>query len=399
MIVMPLGPDFARDLGVPLSQLGLIGGSYTAAAALAGVIGAFFLDRFDRRRALAVALGGLGAGTLLGALARDLTSLVLARVVAGAFGGPATALSLSIIADAVPPQRRGRAMGTVMSAFSLASVAGVPAGLELARVGGWRLSFVAVGALAAVAAAASSRLLPPLRDHLRADRTPPAAAQALGQLLGRRSTPLSLLMGAAIMASMFSLIPNIAAYVQGNLGFPRDSLGLLYLAGGVINYLAMRVSGPAVDRLGAFAVGTASTAATVVVIFFSFIDVPAGLSAYAVFIGLMTATAFRAVAYNTLASRVPQPQQRARFLSLQSAVQHAAAAGGAVLSSRLLVELDAGALGRMDQVAWFAIGLALIVPPLLLLVQRQVVVDEVRAGPGFAPVAARTIPPRTVSIR
>ena len=33
MMVMPLGPDFARDLNIPMSDLGLIGGSYTFAAA------------------------------------------------------------------------------------------------------------------------------------------------------------------------------------------------------------------------------------------------------------------------------------------------------------------------------------------------------------------------------
>ena len=59
MMVMPLGPDFAKDLGIPLSHLGYIGGAYTASASVAGVAGAFFLDRFDRRQALVVALLGL----------------------------------------------------------------------------------------------------------------------------------------------------------------------------------------------------------------------------------------------------------------------------------------------------------------------------------------------------
>src|SRR5687767_8538309 len=89
MMVMPLGPDFAVALGIPTSRLGLVGGSYTAAAALAGAVGALFLDRFDRRRALAVAMLGLVIGTATGALARDLPSLVGARVLAGLFGGPA----------------------------------------------------------------------------------------------------------------------------------------------------------------------------------------------------------------------------------------------------------------------------------------------------------------------
>src|SRR5688500_2448470 len=135
MIVMPMGPDFAAALGIPLSRLGIIGGAYTAAAAVAGLVGATFLDRFDRRRALAVSLLGLVIGTLLAAAAQGFVTLVLARVVAGAFGGPATALSLSILSDVVPAERRGKAMGAVMGAFAAASVLGVPAGLELAQRG------------------------------------------------------------------------------------------------------------------------------------------------------------------------------------------------------------------------------------------------------------------------
>src|SRR6185369_10529728 len=89
MMVMPLGPDFARALGIHTSNLGIVGGSYTAAAAIAGLVGALFLDRFDRRKALAVAMLGLVTGTAAGGFAVDLRSLVAARVLAGAFGGPA----------------------------------------------------------------------------------------------------------------------------------------------------------------------------------------------------------------------------------------------------------------------------------------------------------------------
>ena len=85
MMVMPLGPDFARDLGIATSKLGIIAGSYTAAAAVAGVVGAMFLDRFDRRQALAVAMLGLVTATALGGLAVGLGTLVAARVLAGLF--------------------------------------------------------------------------------------------------------------------------------------------------------------------------------------------------------------------------------------------------------------------------------------------------------------------------
>src|SRR5437773_5557811 len=54
MMVMPMGPTFAVALGIPVSRLGVVISVYTAAAALAGVLGAMFLDRFDRKRASVV---------------------------------------------------------------------------------------------------------------------------------------------------------------------------------------------------------------------------------------------------------------------------------------------------------------------------------------------------------
>src|ERR1700682_672390 len=111
VMVMPMGPDFAAALGIPSSRLGLIGGSYTAAAAVAGLVSSFFLDRFDRRAALGIAMLGLVLGTALGGLATGLGTLMMARMVAGAFGGPATSLSLSIVADVVPPEPRGAVGG------------------------------------------------------------------------------------------------------------------------------------------------------------------------------------------------------------------------------------------------------------------------------------------------
>ena len=122
VMVMPLGPDFTAALGIPASYVGLVGGSYTAAACVSGLLGAFVLDRFDRRAALAVAMLGLVAGTAAGGLATGLTSLVAARVVAGFFGGPATSVGYAIIADTIPAERRGRAIGALMGAFSIASI-------------------------------------------------------------------------------------------------------------------------------------------------------------------------------------------------------------------------------------------------------------------------------------
>ncbi len=387
MIVMPLGPDFAAALGIPLSRLGIIGGSYTVAAAFAGFAGSLFLDRFGRRPALLTAMLGLIAGTALCAVAQGMYSLVAARVVAGIFGGPATALAIAIVADVIPPERRGRAMAEVMSVFTIASVLGVPAGLELASAGGWRAPFIAVAALGLVVVAAAWRFLPPLRGHLE------AGAQGRGEsrlrsLLGQPMVLLSLTLGAAVMMGAFILIPNLAAYVMGNLGYPRERLGLLYFLGGTLSFLAIRLAGPAVDRLGAFPVATAASAVLIVVLYFGFVAYVPAIPVTAIFVTFMFAMSARNVAYATLTSKVPRPAERARFMSIRSSVQHLAAGVGAFLSARMLDELPGGALEGVPAIALISIGIFTAAPALFWTIETRLRqrdrADAIAAGAGTA---------------
>lgn len=383
MMVMPMGPDFSVALGIDMSKLGLIGGSYTAAAAVSGFASSFFLDRFDRRRALAIALAGLSLGTLSGAFATGLHSLIAARILAGVFGGPATALSMAIVADVIAPARRGWAMGVVMSAFSVASVAGVPAGLELAQLGGWRLPFVVVAGLGFLINGGVFWLLPELRGHLHAKRE--ASLIGLRRLAANSLTWQSLAMTLLTSLAMFILIPYIAAYVQFNLGYPRAHLGLLYLFGGISSFLAMRVAGRLVDKFGGAVVGSLASIIVALVMYLGFVEFFAAMTVAGIFVGFMGSTAFRNIAFQALASRVPGPQDRARFMSIQSAVQQLSSSAGAMLSTQML-SIDAqGALVGMPSIGWAAIILTLCLTPLFISlghgVERQERVSNLSASP------------------
>ena len=388
MMVMPMGPDFAAALGIPLSRLGFIGGSYTLAAMLSGLVCSLFLDRFGRRHALLAAMLGLVVGTALGGFARGFTTLLVARVIAGAFGGPATAVSMSIIADTVPAARRGKAMGVVMGAFSLASVFGVPVGLELARRGGWRLPFFAVATLGLVAAAVGAALLPPLRSHLERSvfktdgpagayrdtaatatvaRTPPSTLD----LLRKPTVLLAYAMNACATLGGFVLIPNISPYLLRNLGYPRERLGLLYLCGGLCSFVAVQFAGRLVDRFGGLRVATPATLLVAWVVFEGFGRTAPWMPAVVVFMLWMSAMGFRNIAMQTVASKVPAPLERARFMSLQSAVQHGSSAFGAMLSTLLLTEGSDHRMHGMPRVAAVTITLFVTLPLLLALVEKR----------------------------
>jgi predicted MFS family arabinose efflux permease len=389
VMVMPLGPDFAKGLGIDSSHIGYIAGAYTAAASVAGLVGGAFLDRFDRRKALAVSMLGLVLATAAGGLATGLTTLMLARVLAGLFGGPATSIAMSIVAELIPVERRGRAMGAVMGAFSVASVVGVPLALELGELGGWRLPFFSVAAMGLLVVLGAVFFLPPVRGHLEEGRRRDHPV-GIAELLQNRDVQVSYLMSALVMMGGFILIPNISAYVQQNLEYPRAFIGRIYFFGGIISFITLRLAGPRVDTFGAFRVGAVGAVLGVVFTYIGFINFPYWLPVPVLFMGFMMANGLRNVAYNTLTSRVPSNAVRARFMSLQSAVGHMASALGAFLSSKILVDLPDGKLGGMEHVAMLSILMTLMVPPMMLLVERrirardQATAQLVGAGPGGA---------------
>jgi predicted MFS family arabinose efflux permease len=371
MMVMPMGPEFSTALHIPSSALGSISASYTGAACISGLISSTFLERFDRRSALLVALLGLVIGTFAGAAAVGFHSLLLARVVAGAFGGPATAVTLAILADIVPPERRGRATGKLMGAFAFASVIGVPAGLFVAQRFGWRAPFIGVAALGAGVAAVAHAALPALRLHLDAatKRTAPAASRLA---MFSKSVILALLLTFCTMAASFTLIPNIASYLQFNLHIARCDLGGFYLAGGCVSLATTQLAGRLVDRFGAVLIGSIGSVFVCGAVYAGFATNPPLLVPIGFFMAFMFSTGMRNVGFMVLTSQVPQAHERARYQSVQNAASHAASSTGAFVASQLLSERSDKSLVGMPHVVWLSMVLSLIVVPLLYFVGRQV---------------------------
>lgn len=370
MIVMPLGPDFARALHVSTANLGIVGGSYTAAAAIASLLASRFLDRFDRKKALIWAMLGLALGTFAAALSFNFTTLVAARILAGMFGGPATALTLAIISDAIPAERRGKAFGKLMGSFSIASVLGVPAGLEIAHWGNWQSPFYAVGALGFVVAALAFWWLPNFSNHLSTAgiRTPPVPLRAL---LARKEVALSYVMTATVMFGSFLIIPNMAAYIQNNLAYPREKIGALYMMGGVASFITMLGAGWLTDKKGAFLTGILGSLGVIGSMYFGFAHHALWMTPPVIFVCFMSASALRNVSYNTVCSKIPKPEERAGYLSVQSAVQHFSTAAGAFISTKLLTSDSSDNLQGIEHLAWIAIIISAILPTLMGAIIRM----------------------------
>jgi predicted MFS family arabinose efflux permease len=369
IMVMPLGPDFAKALGIPLHDIGVVGGIYAFAASLAGLSVSFFLDKFSRKRAILFFTIGLSLATLGGAIAWDKNSMLGARVLAGLFGGPLSSLGIALISDFIPPQRRGEAIGKIMGGFSLASVLGIPFGLELARIFSWHAPFIAtsiIGLLVGIYAWRAIPYHPPFPNtvlwHMR--------LHALGKLL---RTPIVILSYVAVFISIgaaFLIIPNIASHIQINLGYSREKLGWLYFVGGLITFFTMRGAGWLVDKTSATLVVTLSTIVFTIGVACGFIYFPNPVPVMVIFVAFMLSMTTRNIAGQSMFSKIPPAEYRGAYNSLQTSIVHMTQALVAWIGSLILVDTGDRLL-NVPTLAWTAIALSATVPFLFYAIEKR----------------------------
>lgn len=373
MVIMPLGPDYALDLDIDTARVGWVLASYTLSSAVVGLLAAMVLDRFDRRPALGICMVGLVLCNVAAALSVDLWSLLAARALAGLFGGPAGALSVAIVADNVPPERRGKAMGMVMGSLSISAVLGVPVALELSHLFGWRVPFLTVAALGMVIIVLAVPLLGPQRSHMTEPPIP--LRRAPGHLLrvARGSLPaLAFALSFIAIVPSFMLITNMAVFVQFNLGFPREQLGMLYMIGGALSFFGMRVTGALVDRYGSTLVTTGTALGLATLIWLLYYDWHWVAMPIVVLVpGFMVFNSARMVAQSAAISKVPAPADRAGFMALVQSVTQVAGGIAALTGSAMLTTGSDGELHHMSDVALLALGVTLLAPPLIWALERR----------------------------
>ncbi len=380
MIVMPLGPTLAAAFNMPLSAIGNVVASYTMASAVSGLASLLFLDQFERKRALLMALCGLFISNVFCVFANSGEALLAARIASGLFGGPVLSLALAMVTDCVPAERRGRAIGRVLSGFAVASVFGVPMGLELANLFNWRAPFIMTAALVATVTLAGVFIFP-ARTNVRNTHTLAHRWQQFIVLLRTRKAQLACAYHAIGMAASFSLIPNIAAHVQINMHLPPQYMSILYAVGGVASFLSLTIVGRGIDKFGILPMITSSSllfSLTVLLgfVLFGYLTAWPVLTVCCVlFVMFMTAASARNVCAQTLSSQIAPPQQRAGLMAITSAAGNGAAALAAKYSAWHLHSDVPNTLPHMPSLAIISALGALLVPVLmwqtLLLIKKD----------------------------
>ncbi len=361
MIIMPLGATFMRTFDISPRQFSLIVSAYAISAFLSGMLGATVIDRFDRKTALLSCYAGFTLGTFACSLAPDYYFFLAARSLTGAFGGLLSALILAVIGDIIPLQRRGRAMGTVMTAFSIASVAGVPLGIYLAATFNWRAPFLFIGALAGFFTVLSYFVLPSMKAHLSSGLVQRNPLRVMSNIARDNNQMSALLFTIVLMLGHFSIIPFIAPYMQRNIGFSDYEVTYIYAIGGLLTVFLLPYFGRLADRFGHHRVFSFASVAAL----FSILAIT-HLPSVSIALALVATSSFfvvasgRNVPATTLITSVVRPENRASFLSVRTSVREMGLAIASAVAGFIITEGPDGHLEHYPYVGYFAIAMSVL---------------------------------------
>ncbi|PXX48770.1 MFS transporter [Aquitalea magnusonii] len=357
MVMMPLGPQIMHAFAISPAAFATAVSAYSWCSGLSGLFAATYIDRFDRRRLLLVIYGLFALSNLVCATAGNFHMLLLARAFAGLSGGVLASIIMTIVSDIIPVSRRGAATGVIMTAFSLAAIAGVPAGIVLGAHLGWSSPFYLLVVLSLLIWLAAAWLVPSLRLHLQVP--PPPLRQVLPELWRLlsdarhvRAFGLTFIM----MVSHMMVIPFISPVLVANHGIAPQQIAWIYMAGGAATFFTSRRIGRLADRYGKHQLFRIMALFSMLpILFVTHLPQIPFLAVVAFFPVFMVALSGRMIPLQALLTTVPEPQRRGAFLSVNSAIQSLGNGCGAWLGGLLLSAGSGGQILGYGNNGWCAV--------------------------------------------
>jgi predicted MFS family arabinose efflux permease len=360
-MIAALLPGLASDLSVTLTAAGQLVTVFSLTYAVSSPALSALTAGVGRRNLLLISMTAFALANFFASTATDFWQLFAARILLAAAAGLYVPSASALAGTIVAPERRGTALAIVNGGTSIAVALGVPIGAMVGQTLGWRMTFVGVGIMAAIAVAG---LLFGIPRGIDRGLSAPSIRERLAVI---RQVPL--LVGFVVTmiwaTGAYTVYTYFTPYLTTVIRLDAAHVGIAFFVWGVSAAIGLFLGGTLSDRFGPRAVMIPS---------FAFLALAfAGLSAIGVWlsgksaVGLATA----AIAIWGLAAWGFFPAQQSRLmqlagsktapiaLSLNASFMYLGFSLGATLGSLVLINAPVTTLGLIGAVC--EIGAVLIV--------------------------------------
>lgn len=340
MILNPLGVFLIADMKLSPEQFSNVVMAYAFSAGIAGILAAGFADRFDRKNIMMVYYAGFLIGTVFCAIAPTYELMLLARIVAGTFGGLVGGTSIAIVTDLFKPEVRGRVMGFVQMAFAVSQVLGLPAGLLLAKYYHWHASFWMIAIVGFLVGIVMLIKLKPITGHLQIKSEHNPFVHLWKTTIN--SAYLRAFLTTTLLATGgFMLMPFGTTFTVHNMKIDEKDLVLIYSATGIASLVLGPLMGRLADKLGKFnlfAIGT--VIAIVMVGIFTNLEATPLYLAIIINILLFAGVTTRMISSSAMITAIPKPADRGAFMSINGSTQYLAGGIAVKLAGKIIEQKD-----------------------------------------------------------
>ncbi|MFF8726976.1 MFS transporter [Streptomyces sp. NPDC015171] len=230
----------SKSLGVSLSAVGLLVTGYGATVAVASLPLAHVLRAVPRRHVLTGLLAALVVSGAVAASAASYWPLLAARLLAALAQALFWAVTGPVAVGLFAPGARGRVVGALSVAGSLALVLGVPAGAWLGRHCGWPVPVALTAALGLVSLVTIAGLLPTTR--------PEEEPAAYGARPDVRRFGTVLAAGFLSATGAFAGYTYVVTFLGDVSGFSPGAVGTLLAVFGTACLAGVSVTAALLDR-------------------------------------------------------------------------------------------------------------------------------------------------------
>ncbi|MEV7108913.1 MFS transporter [Streptomyces atroolivaceus] len=345
------------DVQVSLSAVGCLVTAYGLTVAVVSLPLAHATRSMPRRHLLTVVLAALVLSSLVPALGSSYWLLMAARVVTALAQALFWAVMGPVAVGLFAPAVRGRVIGVLSVAGSLALVLGVPLGTWLGQQSAWQLPLVMLAGLGLVSLVTIAVLLPTSR--------PEEGHAAYGSAPDRRRFKIVLLTTALSVTGAFAGYTYLVKFLGDVSGFSDTSVSALLMVSGIAGVVGVTMAGPLLDRYprGTLAVPVATQAAGMLGLY-AFGTAPARAVVFLALLGGSLGPVFMATQNHMLRFA---PARTEIALAANSGAYNAGVAGGALLGGLVLPAWDVRATflvgGLLTVAAFSALLTERLLPP------------------------------------
>lgn len=234
----------AIDLNISLGLAGMLITIFSLTFGISAPILLVLTAKMERKRLMLLALSVFLFGNILAVFSPAYSILFIGRIISAASGSILIILCIVMAANIVEPKYRGRAIGIVSMGVSGSLVLGVPIGLSLGNLFGWRAPFIMIVILTAISM---------IGVYIFMDRVAPRPVSSIKEqiqslknkkILFAHLTIFTLLSGHAV------LYAYLTPYVKTTMGMSESALSIVYLLFGIAAVSGGAIGGTFADKFG-----------------------------------------------------------------------------------------------------------------------------------------------------